>query len=201
MRGIKKKKKIIGITGGISSGKSNVSNIFKKLGYKVIDSDLIYKELSKRPNACYKAILEEFGDEYLDSYLEINRAKLGKLIFTNNEAKLKLNSITHPLVLEEIKKEIDKSDGIIFLDIPLLFEAKMEYLCDKIICVYVPYEIELQRLIERDNISISYAKSKISSQMSLETKKDLSDYVINSSGSFEKTYEQVLKCLDKIKED
>lgn len=193
---------VIGITGGIASGKSNVSSIIKDLGYPVIDSDAIYKELLLKPNSCYQAVLKSFGKEYLDENQEINRQKLGQLIFNNAEARDTLNSITHPLVAQEIEKRIKKSKkNFIFVDIPLLFEAHLEYLCDKIICVYVAFNTQLERLIERDGISEEYAKAKISSQMDLEQKKKLSDYFIDSKGSFKETEALTISLINKIKGD
>lgn len=167
-------KKIVGITGGIASGKSTVSSFILELGYPVIDSDQISKELSQRDMSIYKAIVEVFGNEYLLPNLEIDRKKLGRLIFENEDARAKLNQITHPKIVEEIQKRINKmEENLIFLDIPLLFEAKLSYLCDTIVCVYAPKEIQIQRLMSRDRISKAYAVQKISSQMSLEEKKKI----------------------------
>lgn len=191
---------IIGITGGIASGKSNVCSVISKLGYEIIDSDLISKELSQKGMPVYNAIIKEFGSSYLDQEGNIDRKKLGFLIFNNSESRERLNNISHPLILEEIKDRIMKSRrNLIFLDIPLLFEAKFTYLCDKIICVYVEKETQIERLMQRDNINYEYALSKINSQMSLEEKKKMSDYVIDSSGTFEQTKEKVYNLLKEIK--
>lgn len=192
-------KQLIGVTGGIASGKSNVCNVIRSLGYKVIDSDAITHLLYQRGNSVYNAIINTFGKEYLDSNLEIDRKKLGKYIFSNEEAKNKLNSVTHPLILAKMKEEIDKSnDKIIFLDIPLLFEAKLEYLCDKIICVYLEESIQVQRLMERDHIDYDYAMLKIHSQMDLNIKKDKADYVIHSKGSLDETEALVKTIINEI---
>ena len=112
---------------------------------------------------------------------------------------LKLNSISHPIIKEEVLKEINKADGIIFVDVPLLSESKFDSLCDKVICVYLNKETQIKRLMERDHIDYSYAKAKIASQMDLDQKRDLADYVIDSKGSFQETYHQVLKILEMIK--
>ncbi len=193
-------KKIVGITGGIASGKSTVSSFILELGYPVIDSDQISKELSQRDMPIYKAIVEVFGNEYLLPNLEIDRKKLGRLIFENEDARAKLNQITHPKIVEEIQKRISKmEENLIFLDIPLLFEAKLSYLCDTIVCVYAPKEIQIQRLMSRDRISKAYAVQKISSQMSLEEKRKLSDYVIESDEDFQQTKQKVIKFIEQIK--
>ncbi len=111
-------KRVIGITGGIASGKSNVSSVIKGLGYNVIDSDAIVKKLSKKDGPIYNAYLKRFGKEYLDSNLELDRKKLAKLLFNNEKIKEEINNLSHPIVKEEIKKEINLSnDDLIFIDI------------------------------------------------------------------------------------
>ena len=193
-------KKIVGITGGIASGKSTVCQYLISLGYKVIDSDQISRDLSRRDMPIYNAILESFGSSYLLPNMELDRAKLGKYIFSNQEARNRLNAITHPIIVEEMKNLIQKTEEkLIFLDIPLLFEAKLSYLCDTIVCVYVDEETQIKRLIHRDGITKEYALTKIHSQMSLEEKKKRSDYVIESKESFRETQENIRKILNKIK--
>lgn len=193
-------KKVIGITGGIATGKSTIDNIIKALGYQVIDSDNISKTLSQKGGCVYKEIVNNFGEEYLDSLGNLDRQKLGKLIFNDVKAKELLNRISHPLIVEEIKKEVEISPNeIIFVDIPLLFESKLAYLCDKIICVYVPQEVQLKRLMARDKIAKDYAIAKINSQMDLGIKKDQSDYVVSTLGDLESSKEQVIKIIKDIK--
>lgn len=192
-------RKVIGVTGGISSGKSNVISIIKRQGFKVIDCDLINHNLQKINMPIYNAIKEAFGSSYFLDNKELDRKKLGELIFHNENEKLKLNSISHPIIKEEVLKEINKADGIIFVDVPLLYESKFDSLCDKVICVYLNKETQIKRLMERDHIDYSYAKAKIASQMDLDQKRDLADYVIDSKGSFQETYHQVLKILEMIK--
>ena len=192
-------RKVIGVTGGISSGKSNVISIIKRQGFKVIDCDLINHNLQKINMPIYNAIKEAFGSSYFLDNKELDRKKLGELIFHNEDEKLKLNSISHPIIKEEVLKEINKADGIVFVDVPLLYESKFDSLCDKVICVYLNKETQIKRLMERDHIDYSYAKAKIASQMDLDQKRDLADYVIDSKGSFQETYDQVLKILEMIK--
>lgn len=193
-------KRVIGITGGIASGKSNVCSVVSSLGYPVIDCDSITMELSVPDAPIYKAIVQRFGKEYLLDDGSLNRKKLGKLIFNNSAAKLVLNQATHPIIVEEIKKRIKEiSDGLIFVEIPLLYEAKLEYLCDKVICVFLNKKQQVIRLMSREGIDEDYALSKIHSQMDLYMKKELADYVINSQGSFEETKEQVICLIEKLK--
>lgn len=192
-------KRVIGITGGIASGKSNVCQVVSDLGYPVISSDKISMDLSKKDGPMYKAIVNKFGSEYLDESGEINRKKLGRLIFNNSAAKLVLNQATHPIIVEEIKRQIKElPEGLIFVEIPLLYEAKLEYLCDKIICVFLNKKQQVIRLMEREGIDEDYALAKIHSQMDLYMKKELADYVINSQGTFEETREQVINLIQSI---
>lgn len=192
-------RKVIGVTGGIASGKSNVISIIKRQGFKVIDCDLINHNLQKINMPIYNAIKEAFGSSYFLDNGELDRKKLGELIFHNEKEKLKLNSISHPIIKEEVLKEINKADGIVFVDVPLLYESKFDSLCDKVICVYLNRKTQIERLMERDHIDYSYAKTKIASQMDLDQKRDLADYVIDSKGSFQETERQVLKVLEMIK--
>jgi dephospho-CoA kinase len=199
MSEVRQMKKVIGVTGGIASGKSNVLSVIKNLGYKVIDTDIIAQELQQKNMPIYNAIKETFGSEYFTLDGELDRKKLGSLIFHNEEAKNKLNSISHPLIHEVVLDEIGKSNGIIFIDVPLLYESGFDSLCDKVLCVYLNRETQIKRLMERDNIDLEYAKSKINSQMDLNKKKEMADYVIDSKGSLGETRCQVLKILEEIK--
>jgi len=192
-------KRIIGITGGIASGKSNVSNICKELGYKVIDSDTISRDLSKKGGPLYKAIIERFGTDFLTDDEELDRKKLARLVFNNTAMKSVMDKISHPIIVDEIKNQIREiNDGLIFIDIPLLFEAKLEYLCDKIICVFLRKKLQVERLMARDGIDEDYALAKIHSQMDLYMKKELSDFVIDSSGDFLETKKQVINVINEI---
>lgn len=193
-------RKVVGITGGIASGKSTVCQYISSLGYEVIDSDEISRKLSQRGMPLYAAILKAFGDDYLKKDLELDRKKLGQYVFGNQEELKKLNSISHPLIVEEIKNRIRKSeDSIIFLDIPLLFEAKLSYLCDTIVCVYVDRDTQLKRLVSRDGISKEYAERKIASQLSLEDKRSWADFVIESVDDIHQTKENINTVIKKIK--
>ncbi len=192
-------KRIIGITGGIASGKSNVASICKELGYAVIDSDEITHELSLKDGPIYKAIIDRFGKDYLDLNGNLDRKKIAQLIFNNSAMKTVLDKITHPIIVDEIKNRIRNiPDGLIFVDIPLLFEAKLEYLCDKTICVFLRKKLQVERLMARDGIDEDYALAKIHSQMDLYLKKELADYVIDSSGDFIETKKQVINVINDI---
>lgn len=193
--------RVIGITGGIASGKSYVSSVVKKNGYPVIDADLISKQLTEKDMPVYHAIIKTFGDSYLTNDKELDRAKLASLIFNDKQAKGLLNSISHPLILDEIERHIkDSNSDLVFVDVPLLYESGIEYMFDKIICVYLPRTTQIERLMKRDNISYEYAVKKIESQKSLEEKKNLADFVINSSNSFDYVEQSVIELIKILKE-
>ena len=193
-------KRVIGITGGIASGKSNVCAVIKELGYPIIDCDEITRRNYEIDGKIYKVVLERFGKDFLLDDGNIDRKKLGKLVFNNSSAKMLLNSITHPIIKEELLKEIAKyGDGLVFVEIPLLYEAKFETICDKIICVFLSQKYQVERLMAREGIDEDFALKKIHSQMDLYMKKSLADYVINSKGSFDETRLQVIDVINNIK--
>ena len=193
-------KRVIGITGGIASGKSNVCTVIRELGYPVIDCDEITKKNYEINGKIYNVVLERFGKDFLLDDGNIDRKKLGKLVFNNSSAKMLLNSITHPIIKEELLSEISKyNDGLVFVEIPLLYEAKFDSLCDKVICVFLSQKYQVERLMEREGIDEDFALKKIHSQMDLYMKKSLADYVINSKGSFDETKLQVIDVINNIK--
>ncbi|MGD9909116.1 MAG: dephospho-CoA kinase [Candidatus Izemoplasmatales bacterium] len=192
---------VIGLTGGIASGKSLITEWFLKDSIPVIDADILYKELSKVGEVLYNKIIEAFPScKDHDSFIDFN--KLGQIVFSDEDQRRKLNQITHPEVIKAMNERIEveklRNTPYLVLSIPLLFEANMEGLCDRIITVYTSPETEVQRLMKRDHISLEYANRKISSQMSLEEKRKLSDYVIDNSESIEHTYSQYLSILKEI---
>ena len=194
--------KVIGITGGIASGKSYVSSVVKKSGYPVIDADQISKELSKKDKPVYNAIVRTFGESYLDENKNLDRQKLASLIFNDKQAKGLLNGISHPLIIDEMERQIKNAESdLVFVDVPLLYESHIENMFDKIVCVYLPRTIQIERLMKRDNITYEYAVKKIESQKSLEEKKNLADFVINSSNSFDSVDKSVIELIKTLKEE
>lgn len=190
------KSRIIGLTGSISTGKSTVSNYLKEKGYKVIDADEITHELMQKGNANYVKIVEHFGDSILDENFEIDRKKLSKIVFSDeNELKM-LNNLTHPNIFNKIKKTIEISDEkIIFLDIALLIEfikdEKWDIPLDEIWLVYVNRNIQLKRLIKRNNFSKEEANSRINAQMNIDEKIGYADFIIHNDRDLEYLYEQI----------
>jgi formamidopyrimidine-DNA glycosylase len=195
---------ILGLTGGIASGKSLVSKMFEEHNIKVLDADKIYKTLLKNNKIMYNKLITYFGNSIIEND-EINRKELGRIIFNDEKSRLMLNKITHPFVLKEMQYQIsdltEKKVDIIVLDIPLLFEAKMEYLCDLIILVYTSKHTQINRLASRDNITEELAIKKINSQMSMSEKQLLSDIIIDNSNSTKETKEQFNELLRNLRRD
>lgn len=190
---------ILGITGNIASGKSTVSSIFKDLGFKLYDADKIAKEILNKKETI-KKITEKFPKEIIGNDGYVNKIKMKELIFKSDEYRDLLNSIIHPLVFEfykNIKNENIKNENIIF-DIPLLYETNMQTLCDKVVLVVSDYNLKIERISKRDNISVDLAKKIIESQMDDEAKMRKADYVIFNNGSYEKLKEKTLEIYMEI---
>lgn len=186
--------KVIGITGGIATGKSTVSNYLISLGYEVVDCDQL---TTKSYIDCFEAIHQAFPDCIENQ--QIVRSKLAKRVFSNETDKLTLENIIHPFVRLEMQKTIsNKQKGLIFLDIPLLYEAKMEDLCDEIWVVYVSRNIQLERLMKRNQMDETTAQVRIDAQMSIEEKKNKADVVIDNMSTLENLYIQVQQRLEEL---
>lgn len=189
---------VIGLTGGIASGKSTVANMCKEQGITVIDADMESRAAVEPGEKAYEQIVAHFGKDILLADGTINRAKLGEIIFNNKEERMVLNGIVHPAVRERMnaKKEAaaEKNETIIIMDIPLLFESKLTNLVDRSLLVFVDETTQLKRLMERNQYTEQEAMSRIHSQMPLKEKIRLSDWVIDNSGMPEQTRLQ----LDKI---
>lgn len=192
---------LIGLTGGIASGKSTVTNFFREFNIPVIDSDTVAREVVEPGKEAWAQIVEYFGDEILLPTKELDRKKLGNIIFNDQQKREILNNITHPIIISEIMtraKELHLTNKNVVIDIPLLFESKREELFDLIIVVYVNKEIQLQRLMKRDNIAENEAITKIKAQIDLEEKRKKADIVIYNEKSLEDTREQVKQIVDKL---
>lgn len=192
---------IVGLTGGIATGKSTVSRMLSQRNFPVIDADIISREVVKPGKSAYKEIIEVFGEKILLSNGEIDRKTLGNIIFSDKNMRRRLNEIVHPAVRKKMLSERDKlveaGEPLIILDIPLLFESKLTHLVEKVIVVYISEDTQLNRLRERDNISFQEAMSRINAQQSIEEKALLADEVIDNSMTLEKTEIQLDKLLQK----
>jgi dephospho-CoA kinase len=192
---------IIGLTGGIASGKSTVSNIFKKRGFSIIDADIAAKIVVEPGEGAYDEIVEFFGKDILLEDGKINRKKLGSIIFHEEEKREALNRIVHPAVRERMndwkEKAIADGKNTIIYDIPLLYESKLTNLVEKVVVVYVNEAFQLQRLIERNDLTKMEAKARIKSQLPLEDKKKWADALVDNNGTMDQTEKQIDDIIGK----
>lgn len=176
---------VIGLTGGIASGKSTVSQMIKEKGIRVVDADIIAKEAVSKGSAALHQIVQTFGEEVLLPNGELNRQQLGAIIFSDEEKRKQLNAIVHPEVRKEMLEQRDEgvsnNETFVVLDIPLLFESKLEGLVDRIIVVYTTPELQLSRLMNRNDLSEEEALNRIHSQQSLDEKCQKADRVIENT--------------------
>lgn len=198
--------KIIGITGGIATGKSTVTNYLIKLGYIVIDADKIARKVVEKDKVAYREIVEYFGTSILKENNDIDRKKLGYIIFNNESQRIKLNSIVHPQVIHEITKRINlysNNNDILFIDIPLLIESinffnEYGLFFNEIWLIYLEEEKQIKRLMKRDKLSLEESKMRIDAQMPIKLKKKYSDKVIDNSKDLKWLYEQVRKLVNSL---
>lgn len=188
----------VAITGNIASGKSTLQNLLKTYGYKVIDTDDIAKEIREKYS---KEILQTFSDiDISDENGKVSSYKLGQLMFGNEELIKRIADFMHPRIRAEILNYFQKNskEEVIFVGIPLLFEAKMETDYDKIIFVYTDDKIRLERLLKRNNYTTEHAQKRIDSQISQDEKIKHCDIVVNNNGSFENLEQQMPEILTKL---
>lgn len=188
--------KVIGLTGGIASGKSTVSILLKDKGAVIIDADEISRKLMKKGTTTYKKVIKCFGDKLLDKYKNINRKKLGKLVFSDKNALKALNDITHPAIIDEIKRNLTeltkKGEQIIVIDAALLLEVGLDSVVDEVWVVAVNEKTQLERLMKRDKmLDKEQAVARIKSQMSLQERLKYADKIINNNKNIEYTKLQV----------
>lgn len=177
--------KVIGLTGGIASGKSTVSELLSVFGFKVVDADKAAREAVKKRSKGLAQVREVFGDEAIDENGEMNRRYMGDLVFNHPEKRLELNAIIHPIVrdiMEEEKQEYLKQGYNVIMDIPLLFENELENTVDEVWVVYTSESIQMDRLMQRNNLSLEDAKARVYSQISIDKKSRMADYVIDNLG-------------------
>jgi dephospho-CoA kinase len=207
---------VVGLTGGISSGKSTVLRIFKNFGSRTIDADEIAHQLTKPGTGVLKEIVKKFGEEVLNRNRTLNRRRLAGIIFGDGQKRKSLNAIMHPKIIAEIKRKIrqfkkraerrelrgsGRKKNILVMDIPLLFEAKLEYLVDKTILVYVPQKVQIERLRRDDNLTVKEARARLNAQIPIYKKKKYADYIINGNLDplrLQKQVESVWKEWQKI---
>ncbi|HEY8801503.1 MAG TPA: dephospho-CoA kinase [Candidatus Dormibacteraeota bacterium] len=186
--------KLIGLTGGVGSGKSTVSAMLRDLGAEVIDADEASHAVYEPGSPGFDAVVREFGPDYVRDG-RIDRAKLGELVFHSMDARHRLNDIVHPLVREwmaaRTAEAAQRDAKIVVQDVPLLFENGLERLYSTVVVVYVPEKLQLKRLVEGRGLSDDRARTMIAAQMPIEEKKMLAHHVVDNSGRQEATRKQV----------
>lgn len=194
--------KIIGLTGGIASGKSTVSNYLKNKNIPVIDCDKESKQVLCKGENGYLRTVETFGKEILTQNGEIDRKKLASIVFNDKKQIAKLNAIIHPEVIDitcrRIKEYREDGADIVVVDAPLLIEAGMNKICDEVWVVYTSPETQLQRAMERDNATRSQVEDRIKNQLSSDKKKTLADRLIKNDGTLDELYKRVDELLNSI---
>jgi dephospho-CoA kinase len=181
---------IVGLTGGLATGKTTVAKIFKELGAEVVDADIIAREIVRKGTEVFDEIVKVFGEGIIGEEGELDRKKLASIIFCDEEAREKLNTITHPPIRKRIVEEIARlkeSKRIIVLDVPLLIEAGFSDLVDVVVVVSAGEEEQIRRVMKRDGIKREEALLRIRSQLPLQSKLDAADYVIDNSGPLDRT--------------
>lgn len=190
------KRLILGLTGGIATGKSTVSSMLRERGAVIIDADQVSREVVEPGSVGLDLIRKRFGDQMIDQEGKLNRTALGLLIFHDEQARKELNQLLHPLIIEQMQShtkqiQLDKPNAIIIWDVPLLIEESLTRFVEKVIVVYIPEELQLIRLMERNHLTKEEAQARMDSQLSIEEKKHFANYLIDNSGSIHNTERQV----------
>lgn len=175
--------KVIGLTGGIASGKSTVSELLTAHGFKVVDADIASRQAVEKGTEGLARVKEVFGDEALDEDGNMNRSYVGEVIFNQPEKRLVLNEIVHPIVrdiMEKEKEEYLEQGYNVIMDIPLLFENDLQETVDEVWLVFTSESIQIDRLMERNDLSMEEAKARVYSQISIDKKRRMADHVIDN---------------------
>ncbi|CAM4283135.1 dephospho-CoA kinase [Saccharibacillus endophyticus] len=192
----------IGLTGGIATGKSTVSNMLAAQGVHIVDADIIAREVMNPGQPLLAAVADRFGPEFLLPEGGLDRRRMAEHIFNRPEEREALNAIVHPAIRAEIRRQVDAAEaadptGIVAADIPLLYESGLEGLYEKIVVVYVPRAVQLERLTMRDGLAPEQAEGRLNAQLDIEEKKRRADFVIDNSGTLEETQRQVGVLLEQ----
>lgn len=191
--------KIIGITGGISSGKSTVTNFLRKQGFQVVDADALVHQLQKPGGHLFEALVQHFGQEIILENGELNRPLLASLIFSNPEEREWSKQIQGEIIREELstlRDQLAQTEEIFFMDIPLLFEQDYSAWFDETWLVYVDRDVQVERLMKRDYLSKDEAESRLAAQWPLEEKTKLASRILDNNGSRDQLVSQVVKLLE-----
>ena len=193
--------KIIGITGGIASGKSTVTEFLRQKGFQVVDADAVVHQLQKPGGRLYQVLVKHFGEKILLENGELNRPLLASLIFSNPEEQEWSKRTQGEIIREELaalRNQFAQTEALFFMDIPLLFEQNYASWFDETWLVYVNRDVQLERLMKRDQISKEAAESRLNSQWPLERKISLSSHSLDNNGNQEQLIAQVVQLLEEM---
>jgi dephospho-CoA kinase len=196
---------LLGVTGGIASGKTTVANLFAELGAAIIDFDIIARQVVKPGKPCFDEIVEFFGRKIVDRNGHLDRKMLRGIVFEDERKRKRLEDILHPRIVDTFISQADKitkkvPDAIIQAVIPLLFEVGLQHLVHKTLVVYVPRERQIERLIKRDKITGDQAAKILKAQLAIDVKAGMADFVINNENSLDETRRQVEVLWRKLKQ-
>ena len=193
--------KIIGITGGIASGKSTVTEFLRQKGFQVVDADVVVHQLQKPGGRLYQVLVEHFGEKIFLENGELNRPLLASLIFSNPEEQEWSKRTQGEIIREELaalRNQFAQTETLFFMDIPLLFEQNYASWFDETWLVYVNRDVQLERLMKRDQISKEAAESRLNSQWPLERKISLASHSLDNNGNQEQLIAQVVQLLEEM---
>ena len=192
----------IGLTGGIATGKSTVSNYLKELAYPLIDADVIARQLVEPGQEGLERLVVRFGREILDESGALNRQVFGQRLFRDAQLRQEVDQLLHPLIYEALEAESQRlaqaGAQLAFFDIPLLYETGYDQKMDQVWVVYLPHDLQVERLMARNGWGQDQAEAAIASQASIETKRQRADLVIDNQGTLAATFAQVDQALSRL---
>jgi len=193
----------IGLTGGIACGKSTVAAMLVERGARLVDADQVAREVVLPGEPALRAVAERFGQAVLHGDGTLNRQALGEIVFGQEDKRRELEAILHPAIRQRMREQMERweredADAVIIADIPLLYETGQQSSYEGVIVVCVPAAMQRERLMSRNGLTAEEADSRIRLQMDIERKRELADWVIDNSGSVERTRELVTKLWDEI---
>lgn len=195
--------KVIGLTGGIASGKSTITDFLRRQGYPVIDADQVVHELQAKGGKLYQVLVAEFGNAILTAEGDLDRKKLGQAVFENAGLRARLSLLQDKIIREELlarRDALKQTEDVIFMDIPLLYEADYSGEVDEVWLVYVDKAQQLERLMKRNGFSVQDAENRLNAQLSLEEKRAKAQVLIDNSGAVEETFARVALLLEDLKD-
>ncbi len=200
----KNNRMLLGVTGGIATGKSAVSAMLEEMGAPLIDFDVLARKVVEPGQRAWKEIVGYFGQQVLQEDGSLDRKKLSQVVFGDMEKRKKLESLTHPRIFEEFYSQVEKisakdPDVIVQVGIPLLIELNLQYRFHKVLLVYIPREMQIERLMKRDGISREAAESILKAQLPIDEKRGYADFIIHNEGTLEDTRRQVEHVWEELK--